>query len=102
VNDDEELLPDPPAEPELPPEPMDGDADDGNFPAVDELLPDPPAEPELPPLPPEPMPMPIEPVRRAPVVRQRRRRLPARRCRQCPTRRPTRVQPDRKCKTKRV
>jgi hypothetical protein len=86
----DELLPDPPAEPELLPDP----------PAEPELLPDPLAEPELPPLPPEPMPMPIEPVRRAPVVRQRRRRLPARRCRQRPNRRPTRVQPDRKCKAK--
>jgi hypothetical protein len=30
----DELLPDPPAEPELPPEPIDGNNDDGNFPNV--------------------------------------------------------------------
>jgi hypothetical protein len=67
-----------------------GNADDDNLAGADEL----PEEPE-------PQQQQTEPVRSARVVRPRRRRLPSRKCKQRrPTRRPTRVQPDRKCKAK--
>ena len=114
--------------PAAPPAVCVGNADDGNFADADELLPDPPGEPEpeppqqrlivgrrrqparkcnlrrpagppAPPHPEEPMQQNTEPVRPARVV-QRRRRRPARKCKQRPSQVPTRVQPHRTCKTK--